>query len=267
MIKIYTCKQHYIDFSKFDLADFFEKYKNADTYTQRQYIASVPVETDPKWKELRAGRFTCSTADKFLANPVKKEDKEAGKIGKGANDLCYKVIAEKMSNWREPDKIWQNRDSIARGLVFEPIARMLAEKKLGKKIHEAGFISNGDYFGWSPDGLTLLDDSKELVIENADSGIEIKSPEPPAYFEMLDKMASEDYEKQMQMAMWSSGLKRIYFALYCPELDPENVLTLCYTRGIKYQAELNERAPKMIANIERLKELHKNKTFNVPVAK
>lgn len=267
MIKIYTCRQHFIDFSKFDLADFFEKYQNADTYTQREYIASIPVQTNPEWKELRAGRFTCSTADAFLSNPVKKEDKEAGKIGKSANKLCYRVIAEKTSNWRESDKIWQNRDSVARGLVFEPIARMLAEKRLGKKIHEVGFIARDEYFGWSPDGISLLDENKGLEIENADYGVEFKAPEPPAFYEMLDTMATEDYEKEMQMAMWGSGLKKIYFVLYCPEIDPQEVYILSYTRGIKYQAAFNERAPKMIANLHRLESLQKNKVFNIPTAK
>ena len=270
MIKIHTCKQHFIDDSNFNVGQFFEEYQNASTTDQRNFINSIAVQTNPEWQELRAGRFTCSTASQFLAEPRTKADKEAGKIGKSAETLCYKVLAERISNWRESDKIWQQKDSVIRGLIFEPIAKKLAEQQIGKKIYDVGFISNGNYLGWSPDGLTVIDEEKakdleNMDIENVESGIEVKTPEPPAYFQMLDQMATEDYQQQMQMAMWASALKRIIFVLYCPELDPTSVCLLTYTRGMKYQEQLNERLPKMIAKLEELENLHKNKKFNVPL--
>ena len=63
-------------------------------------------------------------------------------------------------------------------------------------------------------------------------------------------------QKQMQMQMWTGGLKRIYFVLYCPEVDPNNVVVLKYTRGIKYQADLERRSVKMLEYMKEVQEQH-----------
>ena len=50
----------------------------------------------------------------------------------------------------------------------------------------------------------------------------------------------------MQMQMRVGGLKRIYFVLYCPEVDPNNVAILKYTKGLKYQAAFEKREKQVL---------------------
>ena len=241
--------QHWIDWEKSGttLPEFMEAYKNADCFTQRNLIDSILLQTNPEWLELRAGRFTCSKAAEFLSDPVAKADKEAGKIGETAKKLVYKVMAEKYTNWREPEMSWNDKASVKRGLIFEPVARKLAEEKLGIKIKQVGIITYGDWFGYSPDGIDEAD---------SETGIEIKSFEPAHYYQTIMEAADIKIHKQMQMQMWTGGLKRIYFVLYCPEVDPNNVVILKYTRGIKYQADLERRSVKMLEYMKEVQAQH-----------
>lgn len=236
---IHEIPQHHIDWEKTGTtqAEFMEAYAAADSNTQRALLDSILVWTNPEWLELRAGRFTCSKASEFLADPVIKADKEAGKIGETAKKLCYKVMAEHYTNWREPEQNWADRLAVKRGLCFEPIARQLTEEALNTKIKEVGIITYGDFLGYSPDGLDAND---------PETAIEIKCYEPAHYLETLMNAADKKVQLQMQMALWVAGLKRIYFVLYCPEIDPKHVTILKYTKGIKYQKMLEDRAIKMI---------------------
>lgn len=237
--KIYEIPQHRIDWEKTGTtqAEFMEAYASADSFTQRNLLDSILVWTNPEWLEIRAGRFTCSKASEFLADPVSKADKEAGKIGETAKKLCYKVMAEHYTNWREPEANWADKLSVKRGLVFEPIARGLTEKALNTKIKEVGIVTYGEFFGYSPDGIDAND---------PETAIEIKTYEPAHYLETIMNAADKKVQLQMQMAMAVGGFKRIYFVLYCPEIDPSNVLVLKYTRGIKYQNMFLERGIKMM---------------------
>lgn len=244
---IYRIPQHKIMWEKAGMTheEFVAKYNVADDYTQRTMLESLPIWTNPEWLALRAGRFGCSKAAEFLAEPVTKAAKEAGEMGETAKKLAYRVIAEHDTNWREPEPGWNEKVSIKRGLIFEPIARRLAEAQLGDEIEEIGIITYGDYFGYSPDGI---------VKDDPETGIEIKTYEPTHFIETIMNAGDKKVQLQMQAQMWTGGLKRVYLVLYCPEIDPKHVVILKYTRGLKYQAALERRAGQMIDYMDKVRE-------------
>jgi hypothetical protein len=196
------------------------------------FIDSVNIHTNPDWLELRAGKFTASTASEFLSDPASKTAKESGEIGESAKGLCYKVMAE-LNGWREPQNPYMEYAQVRRGLVFEPTARKLAEKELGKEIIECGFVESDTMFGCSPDGLIMDGDKVEAVIE-------IKCPEPKSFYKQLMDCAKKEYQMQMQFAMNICDCPRAYFVLYCPEVS-QKVFVLKYTRGIQWQNKISER--------------------------
>ena len=234
--------QHRINWEETGMTreEFVAAYSKADDYTQRAMIESVPLWTNPKWLELRAGRFGCSRAAEFLADPATKAAKEAGEMGETAKKTAYMVMATHLTSWREPEPSLTQKCAVKRGLIFEPTARALAEKKLGITIKEAGIFTYGDWFCYSPDGLDAND---------PETGFEIKTYEPAHFYETIMTAGDRKVQMQMQMQMRVGGLKRIFLVLYCPEVDPDNVFVLRYTRGTKYQAQFEKREVQMIEYI------------------
>lgn len=192
------------------------------------FIDSINVYTNPAWLEVRAGKFTASTASQFLTDSRTKGET----LGDSCKTLCHKVMAEQ-SGWREARNPYMEYASIRRGLCFESVARKLAEQKLGKEITEVGFVEADTMFGCSPDGL-IMDG------ENIEALVEIKCPEPIAFYEQLMNAAKREYQLQMQFSMNICNCPRAYFVLYCPEVSPD-VYILKYTRGIYWQNKIETR--------------------------
>lgn len=232
-MKIYNFKQHELGADQeLAIQNAIENWA-VMTHTERTaFIDSINVYTNPDWLEVRAGKFTASTASEFLADPTTKAAKDAGEIGESCKSLCYRVIAE-TTGWRETQSPYMEFASIRRGLCFESVARKLAEKELGEKITECGFVESDTMFGASPDGLILDGDKIKAVIE-------IKVPEPKAFFKQLMDGAKKEYQLQQQFLMNVCDCPRSYFVLYCPEVLPK-VFILKYTRGLMWQKKINER--------------------------
>lgn len=232
-MKIYNFKQHELGADQEQAIQIAINNWAEMSHTERTaFIDSVNVHTNPDWLEVRAGKFTASTASEFLADPASKAAKDAGEIGESCKSLCYRVMAE-MSGWRESQNPYMEFAQVRRGLIFEPTARKLAEKELGKEITECGFVESDTLFGCSPDGLIKNGDKIEAVVE-------IKCPEPKAFYKQLMDCAKKEYQMQMQFVCNICDCPRAYFVLYCPEVSPK-VFILKYTRGIKYQDKINER--------------------------
>lgn len=232
-MKIYNFKQHELGSEQEQAIQIAINNWAQMSHTERTaFIDSVNVHTNPDWLEVRAGKFTASTASEFLADPASKAAKDAGEIGESCKSLCYRVMAEH-TGWRESSNPYMEFAAIRRGLVFESIARKLAEKELGQEITECGFVASDVLFGCSPDGLIMNGDKVEAVVE-------IKCPEPKAFYKQLMDCAKKEYQLQMQFAMNICDCPRAYFVLYCPEVSPK-VFILKYTRGIQYQNKINER--------------------------
>ena len=254
-MKIYNFKQHELGQDQ-ELA-----IKNAIdnwaimTHTERTaFIDSINVYTNPDWLETRAGKFTASTACEFLSDPASKVAKESGEIGECAKALCYRVMAEQ-NGWRESQNPYMEFAQVRRGLIFESTARKLAEKELGETITECGFVESDTMFGCSPDGLIMDGDKVKAVIE-------IKCPEPKAFYKQLMDCAKREYQLQMQFAMNICDCPRAFFILYCPEVSPK-VFILKYTRGIQWQNKINERKKQVADFMHQVNEQINSGEFNI----
>ena len=227
--KIYNFHQHSLDAEQSQQINTIVNDWDKMSHTERQaFINSININTNNDWLEIRAGKFTASTASQFLADSRTKGET----IGDSCKTLCHKVMAEQ-SGWREEKNPYMEFASIRRGLVFEPVARKLAETKLGETITECGFVESDELFGCSPDGLIMKNGKIDAVIE-------IKCPEPMSFYKQLMECANKEYQCQMQFAMAVCDCPRAYFVLYCPEVSNQ-VYVLKYTRGIAFQNKINER--------------------------
>lgn len=245
-MKIYNFKQHELGADQEQAIQIAINNWAQMSHTERTaFIDSVNVHTNTDWLEVRAGKFTASTASEFLADPASKAAKDAGEIGESCKSLCYRVMAEQ-TGWRESSNPYMEFAAIRRGLVFESTARKLAEKELGKEITECGFVESDILFGCSPDGLILDGDKVEAVVE-------IKCPEPKAFYKQLMDCAKKEYQMQMQFACNICDCPRAFFVLYCPEVSPK-VFILKYTRGIQYQNKINERKVQVVDFMHKVNE-------------
>lgn len=230
-MKIHTFAQHSFDENEIEqIKSVLPNWAQMTHVNRQAFIDSINIDTNNDWIEVRAGKFTASTANQFLADSRTKSEP----IGDSCKTLCHKVMAER-TGWREQRNPYMDVANIKRGLCFEPTARKLAEQKIGETITECGFVESDDgMFGCSPDGLIMKDGKIDAVIE-------IKSPEPMSFYKQLMDCAKTEYQQQMQFAMNICDCPRAYFVLYCPEVLQDRVFVLKYTRGIAFQTKINER--------------------------
>lgn len=255
-MKIHYLKQHLLgDEQEQAIANALENWQIMTSQERTAFIDSISVYTNPDWLELRAGKFTASTASEFLSEPNKKEDKEAGKIGDSAKGLCYKVMAEQCG-YREPVNPYMEFAQVRRGLVFEDTARKLVAEQLGEEITQCGFVESDVMFGCSPDGLIIKDGKIDAVVE-------IKCPEPKAFYKQLMDCAKREYQLQMQFAMWVCDCPRAYFVLYCPEVSPK-AFVIKYTRGMMWQNKLEKRKAQVADYIHEVNQQINSGEFNIP---
>lgn len=250
--KIYNFHQHSLDAEQSQQINTIVKDWDKMSHTERQaFINSININTNNDWLEIRAGKFTASTASQFLADSRTKGET----IGDSCKTLCHKVMAEQ-SGWREEKNPYMEFASIRRGLVFEHVARKLAEAKLGEPINECGFVESDGLFGCSPDGLIIKDGKIDAVIE-------IKCPEPMSFYKQLMECANKEYQQQMQFAMNICDCPRAYFVLFCPEVSNQ-VYVLKYTRGIAFQNKINERKELVKEYMNRVSKQVGSGDINIP---
>lgn len=250
-MKIHYLQQHTLDAEQAAQINAIVNNWSEMTHTDRQaFINSININTNNDWLEIRAGKFTASTASQFLADSRTK-----GEIGDSCKTLCHRVMAE-MSGWREERNPYMEYASIRRGLCFESVARKLAEEKLGETITECGFVESDDLFGCSPDGLIMKDGKIDAVIE-------IKCPEPMSFYKQLMECANKEYQQQMQFAMNICDCSRAYFILYCPEVS-DQVYILKYTRGMMWQNKINERKELVVDYMGKVSQQVASGDINIP---
>lgn len=250
-MKIHNMKQHSICGEETEAINCaIVNWKEMSHVDRKAFIDSINIYTNPEWIDVRAGKFTASRASEFLADSRTKGET----LGDSAKNLCHRVMAEQ-AGWREERNPYMEYASIRRGLVFEPVARKLAEQKLGETITECGFVEDG-LFGCSPDGLIIKDGKIDAVIE-------IKCPEPMSFYKQLMDCAKKEYQQQMQFAMNVCDCPRAYFVLYCPEVS-DQVYILKYTRGIAHQSKINTRKVEVVQYIQTVQEQVASGDINIP---
>lgn len=251
-MKIHTMKQHRIcDEQSQDIQSIVHNWKSMAHTERKAFIDSVNVYTNPEWLDVRAGKFTASTAAEFLAESRTKGET----LGDSAKTLCHRVMAEQ-TGWREESNPYMEYAGIRRGLVFEDVARKLAQEKIGQEITECGFVEKDSLFGCSPDGLIMNGDKIDVVVE-------IKCPEPMSFYKQLMNCAKREYQLQMQFAMWICDCPRAYFVLYCPEVS-DQVYVLKYTRGMMWQEKIGVRSLAVVQYMNEVREQTESGEINIP---
>ena len=253
--KIYNFPQHTFDKNESEQIKSAVWNWQGMSHTERQaFINSINVDTNNDWLEVRAGKFTASTASQFLADSRTKGET----IGDSCKTLCHKVMAER-NGWREERNPYMEFASIKRGICFESVARNLAQVKLNAVIKECGFVESDDgWFGCSPDGIIEKDGKIDALVE-------IKCPEPMNFYKQLMNAAKPEYQQQMQFSMNICDCPRAYFILYCPEVS-DKVFMLKYTRGIAYQNKIEQRKKEVLEYIETVEKQVASGDINIETA-
>lgn len=241
--------------------------ENQHYWNMKQHIyeeagnTHAEIQTNPEWLAVRKGKFTASEAADLLSSSRSKDEI----LGKTAKAACRRVITDRFTTFeRAADKdAWALKDSVARGLQLEPIARGLYEEQTGFKVRECGFVEHSSgWFGFSPDG----------IVEDKNLGIEIKCPEPDNAQKLIDEVGDPDHLKQMAFAMWCDDLDCYDYVVYSPELCQglglENqVFIFSFSRDelSEYIEEIDKRTPILLEYINKsvlnLKKIGKKRQF------
>jgi len=142
-----------------------------------------------EWFEIRKFRLTASG----------KKAKTIATASSGLKSLVFRSLAEGFSS-AEPEQITSK--DIERGVRLEPIAKKLYELETGQKVEEIGFVSSGEFLGFSPDGFV-----------GEDGMIEIKAPNDERFLSLMIE-PDKDHIHQIQMGLLISGRKWCDYVLY-----------------------------------------------------
>ncbi len=152
------------------------------------------------WHEARRGRFTGTDAALFLV-----AGKSADGIGAGLLELIYSKAAELITGYEK-----QHRESFAMAIGTEREPEAIAayqETIFPETVTACGFVSAGNYFGFSPDGLV----SKNGLTE-------VKCPQPPEYLRYIKQRSiNPGYIAQMQWGLFLTGREYCDFITFNPD--------------------------------------------------
>ena len=164
-------------------------------------------QRSPEWHQLRLGRITGTRIAEMVA-------------GKPATfeNLCRKVAAEIITGV-SADKPFQTTDAMQHGIDTEDDARTEYEIETMTHVKQVGFVSGGDLYGVSPDGLI-----------GDDGLVEIKCPQANTHIGYLLKAGSawKAYKWQIMGQLWVTGRDWCDFVSYCPQF-PEGQKLLIET--------------------------------------
>ncbi len=152
----------------------------------------------------------------FKIKELKLSSSEATAIGnnnKGLDSLARQLVREHLAGRKN-----FTNNHLDRGNEYEPIARELYELETGRKIVKVGFIELDERVGCSTDGLI-----------DEDGIAEIKSPDDPAYFDLLiDMKVDSGYMWQAQMEILVTKRKWVDLIYYNPNFSKNMVIFRIY---------------------------------------
>lgn len=189
-------------------------------------------QRSPEWHQLRLGRITGTRIAEMAA-------------GKPATfeNLCRKVAAEIITGV-SADKPFQTTDAMQHGIDTEDDARTEYEIETMTHVKQVGFVSYGDLFGVSPDGLI------------GDHGlVEIKCPQANTHVGYLLKAGSawRAYRWQIMGQLWVTGRDWCDFVSYCPQFPEDQKLII--ERVVSNQEDINTIKVKAINAEVRINEI------------
>jgi len=166
------------------------------SHEKRQYHFDIIQGTD-EWHETRKGKFGGTDAALFLV-----KGKNADEIGAGLASEIYAKIGELF----DQDSDSYLSPAMQRGIELEPVARDSYERDQLCEVTEVGYVSYGDYFGCSPDGLV-----------GQDGLIEIKCPMGKEFTRLvLTGQIDAGHLAQMQWNMFVTGRSWCDYVVFHP---------------------------------------------------
>lgn len=188
-----------------------------------------------EWYQIRLGRVGgCSSAVLLVAGK-----NETG-LGVGAMSLIYAKAAEIITGESTSDRD-VTTPAIERGIELEPIARQRYEEETFAVVQQVGYVSVGEYFGYSPDGLV-----------GSHGMIEIKCPGSGEFLRHLDtRDMKPEYYAQIQWGMFLTGRNWCDFVVYHPDFRPDLIVTRVEADPKVHQV-FQEKAPVYARELERV---------------
>ena len=201
-------------------------------------------EANPEWLALRAGKFSGSDFNQYMAIVDK------GKLSDTAETALHKKVLSGIGEVFESYK----SESMERGNELEPLARQAYMCETFADVQEVGFVDwERLRAGCSPDGVIYGADGQIEKI------IEIKCPEIVNYLRYAESASKIPalYKTQMQYNMLITGAKSCDFVAYYPgmrlvihTIDADADLQSDIVIALE---KLNERYDEILAQINRLK--------------
>jgi putative phage-type endonuclease len=201
-------------------------------------------EANPDWLALRAGKFSGSDFNQYMAIV------EKGKLSDTAETALHKKVLSGIGEAFDSYK----SESMERGNELEPLARQAYMCETFADVQEVGFVDwERLRAGCSPDGVIYGADGQIEKI------IEIKCPEIAnflRYAESVSKIPAL-YKTQIQYNMLITGAKSCDFVAYYPGM---RLIVHTIDADAKLQSEivialekLNARYDEILTQINRLK--------------
>lgn len=201
-------------------------------------------EANPDWLALRAGKFSGSDFNQYMAIV------EKGKLSDTAETALHKKVLSGIGEAFDSYK----SESMERGNELEPLARQAYMCETFADVQEVGFVDwERLRAGCSPDGVIYGADGQIEKI------IEIKCPEIVNYLRYAESASKIPalYKTQMQYNMLITGAKSCDFVAYYPgmrliihTIDADAELQSNIITALE---KLNARYDEILVQINRLK--------------
>jgi putative phage-type endonuclease len=201
-------------------------------------------EANPEWLALRAGKFSGSDFNQYMAIV------EKGKLSDTAETALHKKVLSGIGEVFDGYK----SESMERGNELEPLARQAYMCETFADVQEVGFVDwERLRAGCSPDGVIYGADGQIEKI------IEIKCPEIVNYLRYAESASKIPalYKVQMQYNMLITGAKSCDFVAYYPgmrliihTIDADAELQSNIVTALK---KLNTHYDEILVQINRLK--------------
>ena len=201
-------------------------------------------EANPDWLALRAGKFSGSDFNQYMAIVDK------GKLSDTAETALHKKVLSGIGEVFDSYK----SESMERGNELEPLARQAYMCETFADVQEVGFVDwERLRAGCSPDGVIYGADGQIEKI------IEIKCPEIVNYLRYAESASKIPvlYKVQMQYNMLITGAKSCDFVAYYPGM---RLIILTIDADAELQSnivtaleKLNARYNEILTQINRLK--------------
>lgn len=162
------------------------------------------------WHEIRLGRIGSTSAHAMLVN-----GKTENGIGVGMYSLIYEKISEIVTGPAETT--WSNA-ATERGVELESEARRAYELETFSDVTQIGYVSEGDFFGDSPDGWV-----------GKTGCIEIKCPLGPEYVRYAHTQEMDPkHFAQCQWHMFLGGRGWCDYVVYHPDFFRDMFIARIY---------------------------------------